>query len=83
MKKYTKPMIYFEEFELSQNIAACGWDMLQADKDSCAAQGDEALGNPGITIFTVAVETCEVKDYEQYCYETGLNSNESWRVFNS
>ena len=25
MKKYVKPEIYYENFELSQHIADCGW----------------------------------------------------------
>ena len=27
MKNYVKPELFFESYELSQNIAACGWDM--------------------------------------------------------
>lgn len=82
MKKYVKPDIFYESFELSQNIAVCGWDMSNLkDKNSCVAIGDETEGNYPVRLFTDAPR-CEATEdkVEHYCYETGSGS---MAIFNS
>ena len=55
MKKYVKPELFFESYELSQNIAACGWDMKnQNQPGDCKAEGDPSWGNPNILVLTAA-----------------------------
>lgn len=83
MKKYVKPDLVYENFELSQNIAACGWDMNQAHETVCTAEGDPQFGNYAeVTLFTETPRCLMVfgKDSEIYCYET---SSEQYRIFNS
>ena len=82
-KPYVKPQLYYENFELSQHIAACGWDMRnQADKSNCTALGDELnFNNPPVSLFT-DTSRCEVTEdqVEGYCYEV---SKGGMGVFNS
>lgn len=81
MKKYVKPELFFESYELSQNIAACGWDMTGLnDPRTCQAKGDAAFGNPEVLVFTNN-EICDTI-LENYCYENSAD-NVSIRVFNS
>lgn len=82
MKKYVKPDLYYENFELSTHVAACAWDMgnLQS-KDTCSAQADnEYLGFGDVSLFNN--EKCDIgdADYEDYCWTNGsVGAN----VFNS
>ena len=81
MKKYVKPELFFESYELSQNIAACGWDMQNATQPSdCKALGDPSLGNPDILVFTEAAKCDNI--LERYCYENSA-SNETIKIFMS
>lgn len=43
MKKYVKPELFFESFELSQSIAACGIDVNSADEHACAPTATRTL----------------------------------------
>ena len=79
MKKYVKPELFYERFELSQHIADCGWELKHAD-GSCKANPDEkhwgsgALTDMG-TLFTTAL-SCDNKTdagYQNYCYENGTD----------
>lgn len=81
MKPYVKPELIFESFELSQSIAACGWDMNQSDKKSCEALGDEEWGHFPVKLFTDSTR-CEVTEdkTEGYCYEV---SSGEMGLFNS
>lgn len=70
-KPYVKPQLYYENFELSQHVATCGWDMSnQSDKINCTALGDEKLGNFPVSLFT-ETPRCQVTEdqVEGYCYE--------------
>ncbi len=80
MKKYVKPELFFESYELSQSIAACGWDMNQGDPTTCTAAGDPSFGNPDILVFTES--NCELV-LDRYCYENGAESGPELRIFNS
>lgn len=83
-KPYVKPQLYYENFELSQHIAACGWDMSNsADKYNCTAVGDEEhFNNPPVSLFT-ETPRCQVVPGdvgESYCYEP---SKGAFGIFNS
>ena len=83
MKNYVKPELFFESYELSQNIAACGWDMNQADPASCEATGDPGWGNPAnITVFADANKDCKGINLEGYCYENSAD-NVTMKIFQS
>ena len=70
-KPYVKPQLYYENFELSQHVATCGWDMsIQSDKINCTALGDEKLGNFPVSLFTETPRCAVTEDQvEGYCYE--------------
>ena len=44
MKKYVKPELYYERFELTQTIADCAWQMNNASSYVCEGEGDTKLG---------------------------------------
>lgn len=83
MKKYVKPELYYENFELNQSIAVCGWKWgkTSLDKNSCTATQDTALGGMGITIFTEQPR-CDFLDtdssVQKYCYEVSTGSEGLW-----
>lgn len=80
MKSYVKPDLFYESFELSENIAACAWDMTSQTPETCAAIGDTDFGIGDYAIFTAGVTGCVITDYQGYCYQPGAsNSN----IFNS
>ncbi len=83
MKTYVKPDLVYESFELSQNIATCGFDVNFTNYDVCYAVGDENEGMFNVTLFTQVNENCEAKEGENadsYCYEP---SSAAWGLFNS
>ena len=81
MKNYVKPELFFESYELSQNIAACGWDMKnQSDPKDCKALGDPDWGNPDIYVFTEEAKCDTV--LESYCYENSAD-NITMKIFQS
>lgn len=89
-KTYEKPMVMFENFELSQNIAVCAWDVKTLKTPhECGAIGDGAeLGLPTIKIFTGEAESvcevdskiCEDSTGNEFCYTV---SSDNWTIFNS
>ena len=88
-KTYEKPLVVYEKFELSQNIAVCAWDVVDAQTaEACGAVGDTDLGSPDIIIFTGETESVCMypsKDYEMdngdsFCYTV---SSDGWNIFNS
>lgn len=83
MKKYVKPELFFESYELSQNIAACGWDMKNSsDPRSCYAVGDSDYGNsPDWKVFVDSNDQCAVT-WEGYCYENSAD-NITIKIFQS
>ena len=79
MKKYVKPELFFESFELSQQIAACQYDLDESTHGDlqCQFVGGEDAAFPGVSIFT---DGC-VTDTEDYCVHNG--SDLQFNVFNS
>ena len=83
MKKYVKPDLYFESFQLTQHIAACGYDYMGTleEAKNCTFVGDEDMGNvPGI-YFLDSKYGCETV-VDRYCYTNGTD-NEQIRIYNS
>lgn len=80
MKNYVKPELFFESYELSQNIAACGWDMVKDDDGNTRFLGDPEWGNPQILVFNKSHD-CETI-LESYCYENSAD-NIGMKIFQS
>ena len=71
MKKYVKPELYYENFELSQHIASCYITLSYATAEVC--QGVAGGVKP---IFTSAScsnegEIVNAGDLASYCYSNG------------
>lgn len=81
MKKYVKPELFFENYELSQHIAACAWDLIEGSltgkNGTCRFDGTDAGEDPGVTLLT-DTNGCTINDY--YCYSNGSNGR---NIFNS
>ena len=69
MKKYVKPELIFERFELSQQIAACAYDSQGTNQDveNCSFEGFNKEFGEFMTIFMDTVNGCDVIT-EDYCY---------------
>lgn len=75
MKKYVKPEVLFEKFELNQHIADCAWELQQGSKDACVAEPDDKK-LPGLpTLFTETASCYFTEDvYQDFCYQNGASS---------
>ena len=76
MKKYVKPEMFYERFELSQHIADCAWELTQGDKNTCAAKPDLNFGNGALAglppLFTdTKICTMTEENFDWYCYHNG------------
>lgn len=84
MKKYVKPELFYEKYELTQHIADCAWELTNSTKDTCAAQADP-IKLPGFqNLFVSAINDCvnipteHGGFYEDYCeFNGGLNVHSS------
>lgn len=80
-RKYEAPVMSFEDFELSMNIAAGCTERIDTH-----ANGSCALNVPGIgNVFTSTYAICsdfksETGEYDGYCYDVPFGDN---RLFNS
>ena len=78
MKKYVKPELFYESYELSQHIANCQWEIQQADKESCIAKGEAGTGYENNTLFVTTL-ACEFTTndgvWEDYCYHAGQDGH--------
>lgn len=84
MKKYVKPELYYENFELSQHIAACGIDVNHDDTAKCTPSLDpEFWGGMENTVFNSGRTDCsmDISAIDVYCYTVG--TSEAGRTFNS
>ena len=81
MKKYVKPDLFYENFELSQHIAACAWDMNDSQNvETCSAVSDSTWGVPeGLHAFN-SVAVCTDGPLDSYCY---TNGSSGINIFNS
>lgn len=71
MKKYVKPELFYERYELTEQIAACAWDMNQA-QGTCSATGsggftDWVIFETGMAVCALQVDP-EDRNPEIYCY---------------
>ena len=82
MKKYVKPDFLYENFELSQSVAACSLDMSNSvDVNSCTATPDSSMsGMDGLTLFANGNDACTYTGLEDYCL---TNGSDGFSVFNS
>ena len=81
MKKYVKPELFFESFELNQQIAVCDFDLVKGTFDSSNKSGCAYTWelDPSTTIFiNNAACTTLVEDY---CYQNSTDS--LYKPFNS
>ena len=71
MKKYVKPELIYEHFELSQQIAACQYDLDETTSNNipCHFVGDENAPF-SVTIFDNG--SCPV-DAEMFCEHSGTD----------
>lgn len=79
MKKYVKPMVALERYELSQTIADCAWEMTNATfENACMANPDPNHLAPfysGPLFNTDNRCTYKVDDgFEFYCYQNGSDA---------
>lgn len=80
MKKYVKPELFYERFELNQHIADCQWEYVH-EQGGCVAQGDEDLGMGAFIMFEGDLACNVTPDtYGEFCY---MNSKDGSRLFNS
>ena len=84
MKKYVKPELFYESFELSQQIAACAYDSENThSNESCNFTSDL----DGTIIFmdrcgdTTQDPPLPGYRVESYCYHNSTSS--PWGIFNS
>ena len=76
MKKYEKPQIIIECFELSQNVADCTWNMNYSDNGTCTGNGSDK-GLP--QLFSDSQGCIVYPDvFEDYCY---TNSQSGKNIF--
>lgn len=75
MKKYVKPELFYERYELTEQIAACAWDLNQADEAHCGFMSDskfeDKTGVPGGWVILNQSGICEIVDFQNYCYQNG------------
>lgn len=78
MKKYVKPDLFYEDFELSHSIANCS-AALNHTESECTLDPGEAPGlflPAGENVFSTICEyTLDELGYEDYCYWTGSSIN--------
>ncbi len=68
MKKYVKPELYYESFELSQHIAGCNLTLSMQDEYLCTAEG--SVDGDYITGGFLDKPRCSII-LEGYCYTNG------------
>ncbi len=73
MKKYIKPELFYERYEVSQHLADCAWEyQLASDPHKCKATADPGKlpGLPAIFLDEgVGCEFTDAQEYENYCYQ--------------
>ena len=79
MKKYVKPELFFERYELNQHIASCGFDLNLPSEKVCGFIGDKEAGLDYV-IYTVK-GICDNTDIEGYCYQA--DGADGFNTFNS
>lgn len=81
MKKYVKPELFYENFELAQHVADCGWELKSGNINECYAQGDAAWGIvDDVHVFSISA-ACAVLDGDSpnYCYTNSTSITSLYR----
>lgn len=84
MKKYVKPELVYESFELTQQIAACDFDSNNtANGEECKFTGYDEVMQEVITIFKSGCINVDNNEWvvDSYCYHNASESN--YGIFNS
>lgn len=70
MKKYKKPEVVYERYELSQSVADCTWELVQ-NNDIYNCVGDASDKGIDIVLFTPTAK-CSMteQELEEMCYTT-------------
>lgn len=81
MKKYVKPELFFERYELNQHIAACTWDLNLVSEGACGFKADPTQ-DPNLSpewVLMTNVQNCNFEG--EVCY---MNStSDFYNTFNS
>lgn len=80
MKKYVKPELCYESFELSEQIAVgCSKELIAnyQDKGTCTVNNPLDIQT---TFFAEANTSCKVHEFEGYCY---FNGSDGYSIFTS
>lgn len=81
MKKYVKPELVYESFELSQQIAACDYDSNNTANDvGCTFTGKNPATGADMTIFLPGNQLCKT-EADSYCYHGSTGG--MFSIFNS
>lgn len=77
MKKYVKPELFYERFELNQHIADCDWEQKTPANSTCVAKPDAGTFGEGYpeTLFTSTTCTIDAEISQDYCYQPGANGS--------
>lgn len=75
MKKYVKPDLFYENFELSHSVANCSAALNHAEAETNCVIDDIDGIDFGYTVFTAGVN-CQYDSnvWEKYCKFTGTDS---------
>lgn len=78
MKKYVKPELFYEHYELSQHIADCAWEWTTLmNEDTCVAVPDPAKNPISFEGFEYKLFTSDIictllkSQWSDYCYQSG------------
>lgn len=83
MRAYVKPELFYENFELAQNIAACdvsykvNGQVTYADMNTCYASHPN-LGDYGIYLFTNNAN-CDSAALDDFCIEVSASHVTTWK----
>ena len=71
-KKYEKPQVYMEKFELSHNVASCDYKLGAADTNTCSIVEDNCKEDcEDFTGGFVSKPICSELAPSIYCYDAG------------
>lgn len=82
MKKYVKPELFYERYELTKHIADCSWELQSGSDSQCYAKPD-AEDYPGFQqLFHAQQDGCQMTSdkWQDYCYHNGADG---YRLFQS
>lgn len=88
MKKYVKPDLFFESFQLDQHIASCALDLEFANTSTCVSSGDTRGGSypvygDAIKFFVEDNANCNAKLVD-FCLSLAVNQEDAaFKVFRS